>query len=209
MPTLLHLDSSPMGEASVSRHLSALYAARWVTANPDGRVITRDLTKSGLTPVDAAWVAAAYTPKPARTVEQNAVLALSDELIDELVAADEYVIGLPMHNFSVASNFKLWIDVVARSGRTFSYASGAPEGLLKGKKATFAVASAGVYGEGSAMASFDFVKPYVTWIMQFMGVTDVKFVLAGGAGALMHGKDRKEFLQPYEEAVAALFESKE
>ena len=209
MPTLLHLDSSPMGDASVSRHLSALYAAKWVAANPDGRVITRDLTKSGLAPVDAAWVAAAYTPKPARTPEQNALLALSDELIDELVEAEEYVIGIPMHNFSVAANFKLWIDVVARAGRTFSYGSGGPEGLLKGKKATFAVASAGVYGEGTAMASFDFVKPFVTWIFQFFGVTDVKFVLAGGTAALRApGADKKEFLQPYEEAVEALFGSK-
>ena len=208
MPTLLHLDSSPMGEASVSRHLSALYAAKWQAANPDATVITRDLTTSALTPVTAAWVAAAYTPAEALTSEQKDVLALSDELIAELESADEYVIGLPMHNFGVTSTFKLWIDQVARANRTFAYVGGAPQGLLKGKKATFTVASGAVYGEGSAYASYDFVKPYVATVFGFIGVTDTKFVLAGGAGALMHGANRKEFLQPYEEAVEALFGEK-
>ena len=208
MPTLLHLDSSPMGDASVSRHLSALYAAKWAAANPDGTVITRDLMTSGLTPVTAAWVAAAYTPAEFLTSEQKETLALSDTLIAELEAAEEYVIGLPMHNFGVAATFKLWVDQIARVGRTFKYSSAGPEGLLKGKKATIAISSGGVYGEGTAMASYDLVKPYATTVLGFLGVTDVKFVLAGGAGALMHGANRQEFLQPYEEAVEALVGSR-
>lgn len=205
MPTLLHLDSSPMGDASVSRHLSALYTAKWTAANPDATVITRDLTTTALTPLTAAWVAAAYTPAEAHTSEQKETLALSDELIAELEAADEYVIGVPMHNFGVAATFKLWVDQVARVNKTFSYATGSPVGLLKGKKATVTIASGGVYGEGSAFASYDFTKPYIATVLGFMGVADVKFVLAGGAGALMRGANREEFLQPYEEAVEALF----
>jgi FMN-dependent NADH-azoreductase len=37
-------------------------------------------------------------------------LAPSDEMIAELLRADEYVIGVAMHNFSIPSVLKLWID---------------------------------------------------------------------------------------------------
>lgn len=34
MSTLLHLDSSPLGEASISRHLSNEFVQNWKKANP-------------------------------------------------------------------------------------------------------------------------------------------------------------------------------
>jgi FMN-dependent NADH-azoreductase len=62
MPTLLHIDASPLGEASISRHLSAEFVRQWREANPQGEIITRDLTVSSIPPVDGHWVGAAYTP---------------------------------------------------------------------------------------------------------------------------------------------------
>ncbi len=50
--------------------------------------------------------------------------------------ADEYVVGVPMHNFGVPSVLKLWVDQIARAGKTFSYVDGKPKGLIDGKKAT-------------------------------------------------------------------------
>src|ERR1700756_2697665 len=141
MATLLHIDSSPLGDASISRQLTNEFVQNWKKANPDGKVITRDLSKTILKPVTAEWVGAAYTPEDARQAGQRELLSVSDALIAELEAADEYVFGVPMHNFSVPSVLKLWIDLVARVNKTFSYASGSPEGLLKGKKATFLIAS--------------------------------------------------------------------
>ena len=79
----------------------------------------------------------------------------------ELEAADEYVIGVPMHNFTIASTLRLWIEQVARAGKTFAYVDGRPVGILKRKKATFLIASGGVYGPGSATASYNFVEPYL------------------------------------------------
>ena len=101
MPTLLVVNSSPFSETSVSRGLTSEYVENWKKANPNGKVITRDLTASNLKTIDAAWVGAAYTPKDARTAEQNETLAVSDTLLGELKAADEYVLGVPMHNFGV------------------------------------------------------------------------------------------------------------
>ena len=62
MPTLLHIDSSPLGGASISRQLSTEFVENWKKTNPNGKVITRDLTTSQLTPVNAEWIGAVYTP---------------------------------------------------------------------------------------------------------------------------------------------------
>jgi FMN-dependent NADH-azoreductase len=205
MPTLLHLDSSPLGEASISRHLTSEFVDSWKLANPDGKVITRDLTTSGLVTIDAAWIGAAYTPEASRTAEQRQALALSDELLEELFAADEYVFGVPMHNFSIPGVFKLWIDQIARAGRTFAYVDGAPKGLLTGKKATFLITSGGVYDAGTAMASFNFVEPYLRTVFAFLGVTETTFQNAGGTAALRSGGSREEFLTPQVAAIRARF----
>lgn len=206
MPTLLVVNSSPFLETSVSRGLTSEYVENWKKANPTGKVITRDLAASNLKSIDAAWVGAAYTPKDARAAEQTEALALSDTLLAELRAADEYVFGVPMHNFGVPAVLKLWVDQIARVGETFSYASGAPKGLLTGKKATFLIASGGAYDAGTQMASFNHVEPYLRDVFGFLGVTDTTFLSAGGAAALMQGQtDRATFLQPHIEAIRSQF----
>jgi len=206
MSTLLVINSSPFQETSVSRHLSEEFVQNWKQANPNGRVITRDLISSGLKTVDAAWVGAAFTPDDARTAEQKQALEVSDMLLGELRAADEYVFGVPMHNFSVPSVLKLWIDQIARVGETFSYDGGTPKGLLTGKKATFLIASGGAYDAGTVMASYNHVEPYLRSVFGFLGVTDTKFLTAGGVSAVNHGKvDRATFLQPHVEAVRSQF----
>ena len=204
MATLLHIDSSPMGAASVSRHLSQTYVENWKKSHPGGTVINRDLSRSGLTAITAEWVAAAYTPEEARTPEQKALLAISDELLAEVEAADELAIGVSMHNFSIPSVLKLWIDQVVRVGKTFAYVDGAPKGLLQGKKATLLVATGGQYGPGTGLEFLNFIEPYLKTLFGFIGITDVAFHTAGGAAALNYGADRAQFLQPHDEAVAAL-----
>lgn len=206
MPTLLQIDSSPLGEFSISRRLTREFAAHWREAHPDGKVITRDVTATEISPIGAAWVGASYTPADARTEEQRRILALSDELIGELESADEYVIGVPMHNFSIPSTLRLWLDQVLRAGKTFSYENGTPEGLLKGKKATVLVASGGVYDEGTAMASFNFVEPYLRTVFAFIGIKDTNFINAGGTAILRTGKvDQQDFLAPYLQSIRSQF----
>ena len=202
MATLLKIDSSPMGEHSISRKLTAQFAASWRKAHPGGEVISRDLSRTELPPVNGLWVGAAYTPEDARSREQRETLAISDALIEELQRADEYVIGVPMHNFSIPSTLKLWIDQVARAGKTFSYGADGPKGLLTGKKATLLVASGGVYEHGTAMESLNFVTPYLRAVFGFLGITDVKIVAAEGTAQLMSGKvDAQAFLAPSIEKV--------
>ena len=207
MSTLLHIDSSPLGDASISRNLSSEFVQRWKQAHSQGEVITRDLTATQFPGIDAQWISAVYTPPDSRTPVQRELLALSDTLISELERADEWVLGVPMHNFSVATLLKMWLDQVVRAGKTFSYLNGSPVGLLKNKKAHFIIASGGVYDPGSPAASFDFVQPYLEAIFGFMGVTDISFHRAGGAALINAGRtDRQTFLQPHIESIRARFQ---
>lgn len=201
MSTLLHIDSSPLYGRSVSRQLTKAFVTQWRSSHPGGWVIERDLNATALSPISAEWVGAAYTPAEARTVQQKEVLALSDTLLAELERADEYVFGVPMHNFGVPSVLKLWIDQIARVGRTFTYADGAPRGLIAGKKATFIIATGGNYDAQTQMASFNFVEPYLRSVFGFLGVKDTNFLTAGGTAALNYGHNRDAFLAPHLEAV--------
>jgi FMN-dependent NADH-azoreductase len=205
MPTLLQIDSSPLS-SSVSRELTREFVSNWQIAHPSGQVIVRDLAANPPKPVDQAWIYAAHTPADALQPEQKALLAYSEECIAELKRADEYVIGVAMHNFSIPSVVKLWIDQVVRGGRTFAYGGpDGPKGLLTGKKATILAATGGVYQAGTPMAGFNFIEPYLNTILGFVGVTDVTFLTAGGTQQLMSGKvDRGLFLQPHLEQVRSI-----
>ncbi len=196
MSTLLHLDSSPL-ESSISRELTREFVKTWKNAHPDSAVIYRDLAANPPKPVDTAWIYSSFTPEALRTPEQKAALAPSEELIAELERADVYVIGVAMHNFSIPSVLKLWIDQVVRRGRTFVYGENGPRGALHGKKATILAASGGIYEPGTPASALNFIDPYLKTILGFVGVADVKFVTAGGAAQVMTGAvDRETFLGP-------------
>jgi FMN-dependent NADH-azoreductase len=201
MSTLLHIDSSPLYGRSVSRQLTGAFVTQWKFSHPDGRVIDRDLNATSIPPINAEWVGAVYTPEEARTPQQQEQLSLSDSLLAELAQADEYILGVPMHNFGVPSVLKLWIDQITRVGKTFSYADGRPKGLIVGKKATFIIATGGIYDAQTQMASFNFVEPYLRSLFGFLGLTDVTFLTAGGTMALNQGQDRDAFLAPHLQAV--------
>lgn len=193
MPVLLHIDSSPL-TTSVSRELTHAFSISWKAAHPEGEIITRDLAADPPNPIDANWIYAAFTPESSRQPEQIAALAPSDQFLDEVERADEIVIGVAMHNFSIPSVLKLWIDQIARKGRAFNYGPNGPEGLLHGKKATILIASGGVYEPGTPTAALDHTEPYLRTILGFIGITDVTFVKAGGTAQLMSGAVTRETL---------------
>lgn len=204
MSTLLVIDSSPM-QTSVSRELTREFSQSWKVSHPDGEVIRRDLAAATPRPIDAAWIQASFTPEPDRQAEQHLALAQSEQFLSELERADDYVIGVSMHNFSIPSVLKLWIDQVVRAGRTFVYAENGPQGLLQGKKATVLIASGGVYAAGTPMAAMDFIEPYLRTILGFMGVTDVNVVWVGGTARLASGTvSRESLLEPALQQVHAM-----
>lgn len=86
--------------------------------------------------------------------------------------ADIIVIGVPIYNFNIPSALKAWLDHLVRAGKTFSYQTGRPEGLVKDKKVYLAIASGGVYSDGP-MKSYDFAEPYLRAVLGFIGITDI------------------------------------
>jgi FMN-dependent NADH-azoreductase len=195
MTTLFHLDTSPLPN-SVTRELGREFIKTWEAAHPGGKVVYRDLAVVAPQPLNAGWIGSAYTPEAARSEEQRVQLAVSDELVGELEHADEYVIGVAMHNFSIPSVLKLWIDQISRVGKTFSYGDFGPQGLLLNKKATLLIATGGVYEPGTPLGALNFVEPYLRALLGFFGVSNVHVVTAEGTAALRSGTvDREKFLE--------------
>lgn len=104
---------------------------------------------------------------------------ISDRLVDEFLAADFYVIGLPMYNFSVPSTFKAYIDQIVRPGRTFEPEDAANpyKPLVLGKK-MFVITARGAsgYRPGERYGAMNHQDPYLITIFGFMGITDITFV---------------------------------
>jgi len=208
MPTLLHIDSSLMGEASLSHQLTQEFAQQWRNANPQGRVIARDLAKIEIPVIDAAWVFANQTPKASRTPEQNSRLALSTEFIQEMFDADEYVLGVPMYNWGTSSSFKLWLDQTLRFGETLLNTASGPKGTLDQKRATFIITAGATYTPGSPGAALNYLEPWLRTYFSYLGIQSMQFLLADGAINVLQGRiDRQAFLAPHLETIQSLFAS--
>ncbi len=204
MPTLLHIDVSPRGDYSVSRQLSAAFANEWKARNPDGRVVRRDLAEAALPYVDLPWIQGAYAAPDTHSPESKKALAVSDELIGELLEANDVVIATPMYNFAIPARLKSWIDHVVRVGKTVDRDGAQFKGLAGGRKVTVIVASGGNYAEGSPAAGYNFETPYLKAILGFIGITDVKFVMAGETNPVAQGAvPMEEYLKPHLQAVKA------
>ena len=185
---LLHLDSSVLGTASVSRQLSARIVARHRALHPDLRVVVRDLAADPAVHLSGAHVAA-FQGAPTDDAAITADLLKGNAYMDELFASDILVIGAPMYNLSIPTPLKAWIDRVAVAGKTFRYTATGPEGLLQGKKVFIASARGGVYSAGSPAAALEHQESYLIGLLAFLGVVDVTVVRAEGLALGAQAKD--------------------
>lgn len=178
MSHILHLDASPRGDRSVSRALSKEFISHWKSTYPNDTVMYRDLGRYPVSFVSEDWIAAAYASSDQNTPEQAAAIRISNDLVDEFLAADRYVFSIPMYNFSIPANFKAYIDQIVRVGRTFSVDETGYKGLVHNKKMTIITASGGSYPEGSPTHSYDQQTPYLRLIFGFIGISDIEFIHA-------------------------------
>ncbi len=178
MNTLLIVNSSPRSN-SVSRRLTGHVAGEWIARKPGGRIVERDLAAQPLPFLTESWIQASVTPPAQRTPEQQQALAQSDALIEELLAADVIVLGVPMHNFSIPASLKAWIDLITRAGKTFSYDDKGPQGLIpQGKQVLAIVSRGGSYGEGTLAFAADFQVPYLRHMLGFIGLKNIAVIEA-------------------------------
>ncbi|SDK19067.1 FMN-dependent NADH-azoreductase [Microbulbifer yueqingensis] len=177
MTQLLKIKASLFHNDGQSSRLVDSYAERWLQQHPGAGVIERNLAESPVPHLDQFRFGAFTTPEEERTPEQRAVAAYSDQLIEEIQAADVLVLGIPMYNFSVPSTLSSYFDHIARAGVTFRYTANGPEGLLEGKKAVVFISRGGIYGEDHAQTAL------VRQFLGFIGISDVEFVHAEGLAA--------------------------
>jgi FMN-dependent NADH-azoreductase len=174
MTYILHIDSSPRGERSISRTLTREFISAWKQIHPGDTVTYRDIGRYPVPPIDESWIAASFSPPDQITPELAIALNISNELIDELLAAELYVFGIPMYNYSIPANFKAYIDQVVRVRRTFAVSPNGYEGLLKDKKIVVITTRGGSYSSGS----LDFQEPYLRAVFELIGITDMTFIHA-------------------------------
>jgi FMN-dependent NADH-azoreductase len=178
MPTLLHIDSSPRS-ASVSSQLAATFVQRWKAQNPSGVVLHHNTGQEAIPYLDEATLGAFFTPEESLSEEQKQKIALSNQLVDELLAADVLVLGVPMWNLGIPASLKAWIDQIVRAGKTFAYtATGVAPLLPAGKKVYVFSSRGGTYPVGTPFHAYDQLEPYLRTALGFLGMTDVEFVYA-------------------------------
>jgi FMN-dependent NADH-azoreductase len=187
MGTVLHIDASARAGSSAdsrfgshTRRLGARFMQRWRAARPDDTVIYRDVGQNPPPPVTGEWIHAAFTPPARREPWMASALAISDELVDELLAADLVVAGVPMYNFGVPAQFKAYIDNVVRVGRTFGFDRSRPGDpywpLLAGQgKRLVILSSRGDhgYGQGGRIEHMNHVEPSIRTAFAYMGIDQV------------------------------------
>ncbi len=169
MTKLLAVKSSILGEYSQSNALINQYIDAYSTDD----VVVRDLAASPV-PVLDGEIATGLRGAENPTQKQQDAITLSDELIEEIKAADTLIIGAPMYNFTIPTQLKNWFDIIARAGVTFNYTEQGPKGLLTGKKAIVVTTRGGIHKETDSMV------PYLKTILGFVGITDVEFVYSEG-----------------------------
>ena len=201
MPNLLAIYASPRFDYSVSRKLANKFIEDWQSTHSGGKIVVRDLMKSELPWIDLPWIGGAFTPAEQHSEEMKKAIQVSDELIAELKAADEIVIGTPMYNFHIPAVLKAYIDHIVRMGVTVTMNY---EGLLTGKKATVILTSGSDFSPGTKYESANVASPYMKQILGFVGITDVTIIQAGGTLALDMGqKTYEDFSAPIQPAIAA------
>lgn len=172
---VLRIDSSIFGKGGVSAQLTDNIIEQVTAAHELVAVRSRELSGDSIPHLTLGTINDIGEGKA----------DLADELIAELQSADVVVLGIPMYNFGVPSEFKAWFDHVARAKVTFEYTSNGPVGLLKNKKVYVVTTRGGIYKDQAK----DLEVPFLKTILSFVGLDDVEFIYAEG---LSLGDDKKE-----------------
>jgi FMN-dependent NADH-azoreductase len=181
MKKILHLSCSPRGQASESHRLAQKIIGFLLNSEPGTTLLSRVVSGDAIPHVDANYatvLGAALVPSA--EISQEGSISYSEVLIRELESADYVVIGTPMHNFTVPSALKAWIDHIVRIRRTFNMTSEGKVGTLHDRPVYVAVSSGGNYS-GEHAHQPDFLTPYLKAILATIGLRDLTFFSVEGA----------------------------
>jgi FMN-dependent NADH-azoreductase len=170
---ILHIDCSPRPE-SHSRQLSAAIVKKLLEVAPAASVSRRDLGAEPL-PHAAADYATTLSSPATLAAPLKGALDLAEALIHQVEGADVIVIGTPMHNLTVPSVLKAWIDQIMRAGRTFRSTPAGKVGMLRDRPVFVGIASGGVF-TGERANQPDFLTPYLSAVLNSIGLKTLQFL---------------------------------
>ena len=199
---ILRIDASARVEGSRSREVAGLIEKKLLQLHSDAEVVVRDIINKPIPHITHAEIEAFETTQPL-TDAQKPLVQFSDELIDELLAADILLLSVPMYNFSMPSAFKAYIDHIVRVGKTFSYEEQGVIGLIEGKKCYIATALGGVY-TGTEFEPMNFLTGYLQGLLGFLGIVDVEVFQLEGTDLDVDGlPQRKQTLMAQIDSIQA------
>jgi FMN-dependent NADH-azoreductase len=181
MTKILQVTCSPLGQASRSYRLSQKVTGCLLKSYPTAIVANRVIGGGAISHIDGSYAAAlgASQRSPAE-ISSEGSMSQSEELIQELESSDFVVIGTPVHNFTVPSALKAWIDHIVRIRRTFNTTKDGYVGLLRDRPVFVAVSSGGRYS-GERARQPDFLTPYLRAILGIIGLHDLTFFSVEGS----------------------------
>jgi FMN-dependent NADH-azoreductase len=119
-----------------------------------------------------------------------------------LLDADEYVLGVPLHNWGPSSSFKLWADQIIHFGKTMQVTRSGLKGMLDGKRLTIFISAGRRYGRGLEDPSRNHLKSWLETFFGNLGIEDMRLVQVDGTAAICRGEiDAAAFLAPHVESV--------
>src|SRR6478672_9361908 len=181
MKKILHVSCSPRGQAAESHRLAQKIIGFLLQKEPTAVLVNRVIGGGAISHVDENY---AISQQSSEDVSQEGSISRSEELIAEIESSDFVVIGTPMHNFTVPSTLKAWIDHVVRVRRTFRATPDGYVGLLRDRPVFVAVSSGGRYS-GPRARQPDFLTPYLRASLGTIGLRDLIFFAVEGTAPLL------------------------
>ncbi|WP_337164429.1 NAD(P)H-dependent oxidoreductase [Vibrio fluvialis] len=167
---ILLINSSPRQQTSSTYALAQSLLQRVSTLTPVS-VTEENVTR--LAQVDSEYSISVASIEQQHD-ELTGSLAVSNRLIDDLIAADLVIVASPMHNFSLPAGLKSWVDHVVRAQKTFAITPTGKLGLLDDKPVYVLISSGGTFSGNNAYQP-DFFTPYMTEVLNTIGINSVSF----------------------------------
>ena len=180
MKKLLHIIATPRGNDSSTLKVSKAFLAEFSKKYPDCAIDELNVATARLPDLAVEEVSGKYmllSGKELSGKPKEAWIKIEAE-ITRFLAADAYLVSVPMWNFSIPYTLKHYIDVIVQPKYLFRYTASGVEGLAKNKKMVIAASRGGDYSLGSSGQANDFQEPFLRSVFEFVGVTDITFLIA-------------------------------
>jgi FMN-dependent NADH-azoreductase len=182
MTHLLQIDTSTRITHSISRLLAEEFVEQWVASNPESIVTYRDIGQFPIPHVTEKWLDTAASRQVEPNLDRISELFFSNELVDELLVNDRYLIATPILNFTIPSTLKTYIDLIVRNNLTVEGNKHNPQGLLHNKKLLVIATQRNNYVDDNQDEVARYFESYLRYIFEHIGVTDINFIYACNQG---------------------------